>query len=82
MSRPSTESTGMPICISTFFKAMLDAIELHSPVTCMEKSVVMQATGTESCAGSLSVVPLSSAFDMTALRFDGVIQPADEMQHR
>jgi len=44
--------------------------------TCIEKSVVIQATGNVSLSASLfSVAPLSNALDLTVLIFDGVIQP-------
>jgi hypothetical protein len=44
--------------------------------TCIEKSVVIQATGNVSLLVSLSsVAPLSKALDFTILTFAGVIQP-------
>jgi hypothetical protein len=50
--------------------------------TCIEKSVVIQATGrVSSIVSLLSEAPLSRAFDLTVCTFDGVIQPL-EIQKR
>lgn len=62
----------------TFFREhLIETIHKYMNIfTCMEKSVVIQATGRfASIASLLSVAPLSRARDFTVLTFDGVIQP-------
>ncbi len=49
--------------------------------TCIEKSVVIQATGRVLSMVSLfSDAPPSRAFNLTVCTFDGVIQPLDIYQ--
>lgn len=59
---------------------MIRSISMEKIHTCIEKSVVIQATGRVSLGASLlSVAPLSRAFDLTDFTFDGVIQPFKEI---